>query len=91
MAATATAYTPVTNAGDNAPACGYQCAPRGGCTATWWTYGDATLADTYGSFRYFGFTDVRHVVASGLRLPYLRSCLGVGTASKARWASHAVR
>lgn len=32
MAATATAYTPVTNAGANAPACGYQCAPRGLCT-----------------------------------------------------------
>jgi hypothetical protein len=39
-------------------------------------YGDATLADTYGLFGHLGFTDARQVVASGLCLPHLRSCLG---------------
>ena len=60
MAAMAIGYTTATNGGANAPACAYQCAPRGGCTPRGGQR--ALLAVPTILFGHFGLTDVRHVV-----------------------------
>ena len=101
MAAMAIGYTTATNGGANAPACGYQCAPRGRCTlcdgctprALCTPRGGQRLRLPIPTVRLGILVSLMYVIwwPAGVACRSYDLVWVVGTASNARWASHAVR